>query len=81
MEIGKVTHIYGKIGVAIVELKAGLKSGDKIEIKKDDEVIAEQTVDSMQIEKKPVEVAKKGDTIGLKVEGQVREGMIVYKVK
>ena len=79
MEIGKVTHIYGKIGVAIVELKGELKVGDKIEIKKDDEVIAEQTVDSMQIEKKPVEVAKKGEVIGLKVEGTVREGMAVYK--
>jgi len=39
-----------------------------------------QTVESMEIEHKKVREAKKGDSIGLKVEQKVREGYKVYKI-
>lgn len=76
-EIGKVTHYYGKIGVAIVELSAGLKVGDKIKIE-GNRTEFEQTVDSMEVEHKAVEVAKKGDVVGMKVREKVNEGATVY---
>ena len=32
LKIGKVTHYYDKIGVAIVELSSDLSTGDKIKL-------------------------------------------------
>jgi putative protease len=77
--VGKVTHYFTKIGVAIVELSDKLKIGDEITVEGATTNIR-QRVDSMQIEHKPVEEAKAGDLIGLKVVERVREGDNVYKV-
>ena len=71
--IGQVTHYYGKIGVAIVELTDNLRVGDKIHIK-GSATDFEQEVNSIQIEHQNVPLAKKGSAIGLKVENKVREG-------
>ncbi len=77
-KIGKVTHYYDKIGVAIVELASDLKLGDSITFKKGDEDVLAQTVESMQIERAGVEKAGKGDIIGLKVGQPIKEGTEVY---
>ncbi|MBI4132818.1 MAG: translation elongation factor-like protein [Candidatus Sungbacteria bacterium] len=79
-EVGKVTHYYGKIGVAIIELSAGLNVGDKIKIESS-RTEFEQTVDSMEVDHKPVTAAKKGDVIGMKVREKVSEGATVYKLE
>lgn len=79
-EVGKVTHYYGKIGVAIIALSAGLKVGDKIKIE-GSRTEFEQTVDSMEIERQPIQEAKKGDVIGLKVREKTNEGAIVHKLE
>jgi len=65
--IGKVTHYFGNIGVAVVELQDTLK-------------VFTQTVESMEVEHQKVETAKKGESIGLKVEQKVREGYKVFKL-
>lgn len=78
-KVGKVTHYYDKIGVAIVELSGDFAVGDKVKIVKGEEEF-EQEVKSMQIEHKQVEIAKKGDVIGLKVDQLTKEGAEVYKV-
>ena len=75
--VGKVTHFFGKIGVAVVELSSELRSGDRIAIEGAAGII-EQVVDSMQINKEQVESAGKGESIGLKVDSKVREGDVVY---
>jgi putative protease len=77
--IGKITHYFGNIGVAVIELAGGLKVGDTIRIV-GGETDFSQTVDSMEIEHQKVQEAKKGDSIGLKVEQKVREDYKVYKV-
>ncbi|MBI2582961.1 translation elongation factor-like protein [Candidatus Azambacteria bacterium] len=77
--IGKVTHYYSKLGVAIVELSGTLSAGDRVHVKGHLSDF-EQPVDSMQVEHQNVENAKKGDVIGLKVSEKVREGDEVYKV-
>jgi translation elongation factor EF-1alpha len=78
--VGKITHYYSKIGVGIVELKDKVRKGDKIKICGHTSDI-EQDLDSIQIEHKEVEEAKKGDVVGIKVPDKVREGDMVYKVK
>ncbi|MGB6839165.1 MAG: hypothetical protein WBD86_02660 [Microgenomates group bacterium] len=79
-KIGKVTHFYDKIGVAVVELDGGLSVGDKIRFARGGEDIFEQEVKSMQIEHEKIDSAKKGDVIGLRVEQEVKEGAEVYKL-
>jgi len=79
LEVGKVTHYYPKISVAVVALTAPLNVGDKILIKGKTTYI-EQAVESMQIEKVNIQKAEAGQSIGLKVNGRVKEGDIVYKI-
>lgn len=79
-EIGKVTHYFTKIGVAVIELTDTLNVGDKIRVKGATSDFT-QTVDSMQIEHNNVEKAEAGQSIGLKVAEHAREQDTVYKVK
>jgi len=77
--IGKVTHYFGNIGVVVIELSDTLKIGDTIRIVGGITDFT-QRVESMEIEHKKVNEAKKGDSVGLKVIQKVREGYKVYKV-
>ena len=79
IEVGRVTHFYPKISVAIVELKAPLNIGDRILIR-GATTNFEQTVESMQIEHKNIEKAEAGQIIGLKVKERVRENDKVYRM-
>lgn len=76
-QIGKITHYFGKIGVAVVELAGGLKAGDTIIISGHGKEF-EQLVDSMQVEHENVSAAKSGDAVGMKVVEPVKEGCLVY---
>lgn len=78
-KIGKVTHYFDKIGVAIIELDAALAVGDKIKFVRGGEDLFEQEVSSIQIEHNKIDSAKKGDVVGLKAENEVKEGAEVYK--
>jgi len=77
-EVGRITHFYPKIMVAVVELKLPLAVGDKIQIVGPTTHL-EQAVDSMQIEHEAVAKAASGQSIGLKVVDRVRETDVVYK--
>lgn len=77
--VGKITHYFPKIGVAVVELSGELKNGDRIAIEGKSEPF-EQVVASMQIERIDVPSARAGQAIGMKVDKPVKEGDIVYLV-
>jgi|TARA_Y100000310_G_C20662955_1_gene805793 putative protease len=79
-EIGIVSSYFTHVDVAAIELSKGLKVGDKVHIKGSttDFVVK---VNSMQIEKKSVKTAKKGDHIGIKVPERVRPNDKVYLAK
>lgn len=79
-EIGKITHYYNKIGVAVVKLTgSGLKLGVSIHIQGHNTDFV-QEIESMQIDHKEVESVKKGDEFGIKVREAVRDGDKVYLV-
>lgn len=78
--MGKIIHWYGNINVAVIELSDKLKVGDEIHIR-GATTDFNQTVDSMQIEHKSIQEAKKGEAIGLQMSERVREGDVVYKVE
>ena len=78
VEIGRITHFFTKISVAVIELTAPLAVGDTIVVK-GPTTDFEQTVDSMQIEHNNVPKATAGQSVGLKVAQRVRENDMVYK--
>jgi len=78
--IGKVTHYFTNIGVAVVEITKGdLSVGDKIHIKGATSDF-EQKVESIQVEHESIKKAKKGQAVGIKVDQQARDGDEVYKM-
>ena len=77
-EIGRITHFFSKINVAVIELKAPLKAGDTIVVK-GPTTDFQQVVDSMQIEHNNVQTALAGQSIGLRVVQRVRETDVVFK--
>lgn len=78
--VGKITHYFDKISVAVIELSDTLKEGDEISIEGHMTNI-QQAASSIQIDRKPVESAKKGQSVGIKVEQRVREGDKVFRVE
>lgn len=78
-KIGKVTHYYDKIGVAVVELTDSLSQGETIRISGHSKEFT-QPVSSMQVEHENIQEAKKGQAVGLKVDQEVKEGDEVFKV-
>jgi len=79
-KIGVITHYFNKVGVAAIKITNGeLKIGDTIHI-----VGAttdfKQKIDSMEINRNPVQSVKPGDDVGIKVKDRVREHDVVYKV-
>ena len=69
--VGTVSHYWGKLGVAGIELSAALEVGDTIHILGHTSDFT-QTVDSIQIEQETVESAKPGDSIGVKMKERAR---------
>lgn len=78
-EIGKITHYYSNISVAIIELQDNLKVGESIHIKGHSSDFT-QSIDSMQIEHASVTEAKAGDVVGIKVAQKVHPNDKVYKL-
>jgi putative protease len=77
--VGEIEHFFSKIGVAAIHLSGDLKVGDTIEIgESPDEVRVE--VSSMQIDRKDVESASAGDSVGIKMDTEVAPGSKVYLV-
>jgi len=77
--VGKITHYFDKIGVAVVDLTDSLKVGDMIKISGRGEEFT-MPVESMQVEHEQIQEAGKGQTVGMKVTQETAEGDEVYKV-
>lgn len=79
-KIGVIEHFFTNISVAAIKITHGeLKIGDTIHF------VGASTdfthvIDHMEINRSLVQIAKKGDAIGIKVTNRVREHDIVYKV-
>ena len=79
-EIGRITHYFSKINVAVLEISKGkIQIGETIHIKGHTTDFY-QKVESLQVDHAPVDSGKKGQEIGMKVESPVRENDVVLKV-
>ena len=79
-QIGTVFNFFEKVGVIAIELTDKLKVGDTIRVIGGDKDFTE-VVDSIQIDGKNVESAKKGDQVGIRISEKVHKGYRVFKVK
>ena len=75
--VGTVSHYWGGIGVAGIDLTGSLRVGDTIHIVGATSDFTE-SVASIQIEHEAVEEAKAGDSVGVKVSDRARVGDDVY---
>jgi len=79
--LGRVTHFYPKIGVALVKLTGRLCKGEKIVFIGKSVGSEEMVVEEMERDKRKVEEAEKGDEVGIKTGFKTRKGDEVYKIK
>ena len=78
--IGVVTHYYSKLEVAIVKFSKAVSVGDEAHFKGATTDFKEP-IRSMQFDHMPIEKAKKGQEVGIKVKDKVREGDEVFAVE
>lgn len=77
--VGKITHYFSRIKVAVIKLSAPLAKGDTIKIVGGDAEFT-QPVKSMEVNHQKIEKAKTKSEVGLKVKKKVKEGYKVYKI-
>ncbi|MDD4627900.1 MAG: hypothetical protein PHE68_00710 [Candidatus Peribacteraceae bacterium] len=76
--IGKVTHYYDRIGVAVVALEENLKIGDTIRLKRGRIEFTQKAL-SIQKDHMPLSMAEKGQEVGLKVDKVIDEGTLLLR--
>lgn len=80
-KIGRITHYFGKVQVAAIELTdGGLAVGEKIRIKGHTTDLTLE-VASMQIDRVDVPRAEKGQAVGIRVPDHVRVGDEVLLIR
>jgi len=79
-QVGVVVKFFARPSVAAVEVTSGnIRKGDILHCKGATTDFTEQ-VTSMEMDNKPIDEAKPGDLIGIKVKERVRPKDKVYKV-
>lgn len=78
-EIGKVTHYYNHLQVAVLSLTNQLKLGDKIHILGHTTDLVER-VASIEVDHHAVDWVEAGDNVAIKVNGPVHEHDTVYLI-
>lgn len=79
--IGKIVHIYPKIGVGLIKLSNNLSDGEEITIIHDNMGVETMKVSRLEINKKKIKSAKKGEEVALKFPFKIFKGAEVYKLK
>ena len=79
-QVGVIVKFFAKPSVAAIEVTSGtIKTGDVLTYLGHTTDFTEQ-VGSMELDNQPIEEAKVGDLVGIKVKERVRENDKVYKV-
>ncbi len=77
--IGKISHYFGNIGVAAMQLTGELKVGDEIRVKGHTTDFT-QRIESLEVEHQRVAGAGAGADVAFKVKEKARTGDQVFKV-
>ncbi len=76
--IGRVTHYFSRLGVAVVELSGDIEIGDTISIQGHTTELVQQ-VSSMEINHQKCTRAGSGMEVAIKVNEPVRKGDLIFK--
>jgi putative protease len=79
-DIGQVVNYYSKVNAAELRIWDDLKIGDKIIIQGKTTGSITHTIDSMQIEGRPVDNVEKGCNVAIALPSKVRQNDFVYKL-
>jgi putative protease len=79
VQIGRITHYYDHLNVAVLQLTDRLKVGETIHVLGHTTDFL-QKVTSMEVDHRKVVVVEPGDDVALKVDEAVREHDMVYRV-
>ncbi|NPV67715.1 MAG: hypothetical protein HPY64_11265 [Anaerolineae bacterium] len=79
VRVGKVTHYFDRIRVAVVQLERPLAVGDHVQFVKRGFVLFEQDVTSMQVNHQNITSAQAGDEVAIRVIEEVNRNTEVYK--
>ncbi len=78
--IGIIVNYFSKISVAAIQIESNsLSVGDRIRIKGATTDFT-QEIESMEIDRTPVNSASKGQDVGIKMKSRVRLNDTVYKL-
>lgn len=77
--VGRITHYYNKIGVAIVHLAQPLRVGERIQVD-DHRYSFVQEVTSIEQDHQRIRKAEEGMLVGVRVAQPVHEGAVVFRV-
>ena len=79
-QLGEVVAFFRIPVVAVIKVTQGnLKLGDRIWIKGHTTDL-KQVISSMQVDHQPIQEARKGDEVGLKISSRARLGDRVYRI-
>ena len=79
-QVGVIVKFFAKPSVAAIEVTSGtIKIGDVLKYQGHTTEFTEEVL-SMELDNQPLEEAKLGDLVGIKVKDRVRENDKVYKV-
>jgi len=79
-QVGVIVKFFAKPSVAAIEVTSGtIKPGDDLRYKGHTTDFTEQ-VERIELNNEPIEEAKVGDLVGIKVKERVRENDRVYKM-
>lgn len=76
--VGKVTHYYPHIKVALVKFNTQIRVGTELYFKGATTDFKEASK-SMQFDHEPIKIASPKKLVGIKLKKRVREGDLVYK--
>jgi putative protease len=80
IEVGVVTHYYPRVDAAVVAVGPGeLHAGDTVHFRGHTTDFY-QTLDRLEFDHQPIEVAKPGQQVGVHVSHRVREGDVVKRI-
>ena len=80
VKVGEVTNYFSRINVAAIALADNLQVGDWIGFVRHEELLFEQEVISMQIDRQDIASAIGGEEVGLRVEQKVKPDTEVFKL-
>jgi translation elongation factor EF-1alpha len=79
IKIGRISHYYDRIGVAVLSLTGKLQLGDMVHITGHSTDITQKVV-SLEIEHQKVSAVGPGDEVALKVNQPAKKGDAIYKI-